>query len=240
MRINRYLAACGVCSRRDADRLIEEGRVTVDGHTAKPGDRVEDGVFVLLDGRRLLPVTEHGLYLYYKPRGVVCTDRDAHAKRTLAGELENHPALPKGRRLLYIGRLDKESEGLLLLTDDSRLKRALESAESGIEKEYLVETDVPLSGEAVQRLEKGVYLSDLNLSTRPCRIRRTDDLHFRITLTEGKNRQIRRMCLTEGVQVKRLVRVREGCVLLGSMKPGDLAEADESVRRQLYQEAELS
>ncbi|MCR5675438.1 MAG: rRNA pseudouridine synthase [Lachnospiraceae bacterium] len=227
IRINRFLASCGICSRRDADRLVEAGRVLIDGRPAKAGDRVSAGAQVLVDGREAIPQQETVVYAYYKPRGVVCTERDAHASRTVMTELAGR--LPG--RLTYIGRLDRDSEGLLLLTNDGALKQLLESAKNGTEKEYLVTTDRPLTPEAKKRMEAGVPLTDLGITTKPCRILPAeggadagDDgrSRFRIILTEGKNRQIRRMCESEGLRVTRLIRVREAGVTLGDMKPGDL------------------
>lgn len=224
MRLNRYLAACGVCSRREADRLIEGGRVTVDGQPAAVGMAVGQGAVVEVDGQRVTPRQETIVFAYHKVPGVVCTERDAHASRTLADELAGRPEVKDAGRLLYIGRLDKESEGLLLLTTDAELKRRLESARGGVEKEYEVTVDQPLTKDAAKRLEKGVFLRELGLKTRPCRIRLsdTDPRHFTVILTEGKNRQIRRMCESEGLRVTRLVRVREGNIRLGDLKPGGI------------------
>lgn len=230
-RINKYLAACGVCSRREADRLVDEGRVLIDGRRAVSGDRVSPGTEVSVDGTPVHPQERRVVFAYYKPRGVVCTERDPHAQRTVLSEIKDRRELKQSGisnlRLIYIGRLDKDSEGLLLLTNDGMLKRKLESAGSGSEKEYLVTTDRPLSKEAARRMEQGVFLEELGLKTRPCTIRTEGETSFFITLTEGKNRQIRRMCETEGLKVLRLIRVRECGVLLGGMRPGDLREITE-------------
>ena len=123
VRLNRYLAQCGVASRRGADALIEAGRVTVDGMPGTAGMKVPEGAEVRVDGEPVRPSGTLLVYAYYKPRGVVCTERDPHADRTIYTELRDHPAFASGERLLYIGRLDRESEGLLLLTNDGALKR---------------------------------------------------------------------------------------------------------------------
>lgn len=222
MRLNRYLAACGVASRRGADALVEAGRVSVDGAPGTAGMRVPEGAEVTLDGVLVRPSGRTLVYAYHKPKGVVCTERDPHAERTIYTELAGHPAMAAGERLLYIGRLDRDSEGLLLLTNDSALKRKLESADSGKEKEYIVTTDRPVPDEALSHFRNGMHLDDLGIDTRPCLAERISECEFRMILTEGKNRQIRRMCGAEGLVVTRLIRVRVLSVRLDVLRPGEL------------------
>ena len=239
MRINRYLAACGVCSRREADRLIDEGRVMVNGAVPVPGTQVTPDAVVTVDGRPVELQERSVVFAYYKPRGVVCTQQDPHEERTLAAALAGRPELSSAGvpnlRLTYIGRLDKESEGLLLLTNDGMLKRRLERGEAGADKEYLVTVDRPVTDELLTGLAQGVRLNELGLTTRPCRTFavREDPSAFRIILKEGKNRQIRRMCAVFDCRVLRLVRIRECGVRLGTMQPGDLREITETERKTL-------
>ncbi len=240
MRLNRFLSAAGVCSRREADRLIEAGRVLVDGHPAAVGEQVKEDAAVLVDGRHVTLPAAHMVFAYHKPAGVVCTDRDPHAERTLAAELAGRTEIPEGTLLKYIGRLDRESEGLLLLTDDGALKRALEAAESHVEKEYLVTTDTEVSPAGLEVLRQGVFLEELGITTAPCRIRKQDDCLYRVILTEGKNRQIRRMLATLQVRVIRLVRIREAGTELGEMAPGALRRLPEEEMKALYKEAGIS
>ncbi len=270
MRINRYLAACGLCSRRDADRLVEAGRVRIDGRPAEPGAQVEEDAAVTVDGRPVVLPAAHVVYAWYKPRGVVCTARDPHAEKTVIREVqrilehwesvppEQENAHPSERsagfrtgetggadgkrlpRLTYIGRLDKDSEGLLLLTDDGMLVQALTQAENHVEKEYQVTVDGPLTAGHCARLAGGVYLKELGITTRPCEVHLIDGTSFRIVLTEGRNRQIRRMCRSEGLTVRRLVRIREGGIALGSMQPGELRRLTADETAALYRGAGLS
>ncbi len=233
VRLNRYLAQCGVASRRGADALIEAGRVTVDGMPGTAGMKVPEGGEVRVDGEPVRPSGTLLVYAYYKPRGVVCTERDPHADRTIYTELRDHPAFASGERLLYIGRLDRESEGLLLLTNDGALKRRLELAESGKDKEYLVETDRTVPEETLSRFRKGMHLDDLGIDTRPCLAERVSDREIRMILTEGKNRQIRRMCEAEGLRVTRLLRVRILSVTLAELHPGEIRALSDAEIKEL-------
>ena len=224
LRLNKYLAACGVSSRREADRLAVSGRVSVDGATAVPGCMVYEHSKVMLDGRTVTPCTETRLFAWYKPRGVVSTMRDPHADRTVATELEGR--LPDCGHFVYIGRLDRDSEGLLLLTNDSSLAHETEKGGGLTQKEYLADVDREPSDEDIEKLSEGVFIAELGIATRPCVIKKVSDKRYSIVLTEGKNRQIRRMFGTLGINVKRLIRIREGGVELGTMKPGEIREVD--------------
>ena len=213
MRLNKYIASCGVCSRREADKLILEGRIQLNGQVPKMGADVDDRDIVLLDGRQIRPKAEHTYIAYYKPVGVVCTSRDPHAKRTVYTEL----GLKGG--ITYAGRLDKDSEGLLLLTDDGDLIEAMMKAKNAHEKEYLVTIDKEVDDAFIRSLSNGVYLKDLDRATRPCKVRKTGERSFDIILTQGLNRQIRRMCAELGADVLTLKRVR---VLSVSLSDYDL------------------
>ncbi len=220
MRINKYLSEAGICSRREADRLIREGRVTLDGAPAEPGMQAGPESRVLLDG---VPVEskQRKVYLkFYKPRGIVCT-----ADRREPGNLADYLKYPV--RVTYAGRLDKDSEGLLLLTNDGELIDRIMRARNRHEKEYLVTVDREYPEGFLEKLRKGVYLEELGVRTRPCKARRTGERSFRIVLTQGLNRQIRRMCQSCGFRVRTLRRDRILNVTLGDLKPGEYRELTE-------------
>lgn len=228
MRLNKYLAFCGVCSRRDADKLIEEGVVLVNGEAARAGMKVSETDTVTVRGKTLHSPQDRVVLAYYKPEGVVCTERDAHADRIVTKEI-GYP-----RRVTYAGRLDKDSEGLLLLTDDGALIDAMMRGKHGHEKEYIVKSDRKWEETAIENMRAGVYLEELSRTTRPCRIERIGDKTLKMTLTQGLNRQIRRMCKTQGYQVANLKRTRVINVELGELKPGEYRELTEEERMTLY------
>lgn len=228
MRLNKYLASCGVCSRRDADKLIEEGVVLVNGETAHAGMKVSDTDVVTVRGKRLHAPQDRVVLAYYKPRGVICTERDAHAGRIVTKEI-GYP-----RRVTYAGRLDKDSEGLLLLTDDGALIDAMMRGKHGHEKEYIVKTDRKWEETAIDNMRAGVYLEELSQTTRPCKIERIGDKTLKMTLTQGLNRQIRRMCKTQGYQVTNLKRTRVMNIELRDLKPGEYRELSDTERAALY------
>lgn len=234
MRLNRYLAQCGVCSRRQADELIAAGRVTVDGERPESGRKVTGEEQILVDGKAVHLQEEKIVVAFYKPVGVTCTDRDPHAERTL------HDVFSWPVRLTYAGRLDKDSEGLLLMTNDGALIDAMMRARNGHEKEYIVRTRSRIPDAALHQMSKGVMLKDLGVRTRPCEIERLGDRTFRIVLTQGLNRQIRRMCAAVGAQVRTLKRIRVLNVELGPMRPGEKREVTGEEKELLYEEAGLS
>lgn len=233
MRLNKYIASCGICSRRDADKLIASGRITVDGNNPSPGCDISDAQIVCLDGRIIAPRNEHSYYVYYKPVGVVCTERDVHAERTVIEELG------LSERVTYAGRLDKESEGLLIMTDDGDLIQAMMKGANGHEKEYEVEIDRAVTEEFLNEMAKGVYLHELGRTTLPCRIKRTGERSFNIILTQGLNRQIRRMCSELGAEVKKLKRIRIMSLKLADygLTPGKYVKLDSSELSRLYRDA---
>lgn len=234
MRLNQFMASCGICSRREADRMIEAGKVTVDGRPAVPGMRVSGQEEIRLGGRRLAGRQTRTVVAFYKPYGVTCTRKDPHAERTLE-DVFTYPV-----RLTYAGRLDKDSEGLLLMTNDGVLIDAMMRGANGHEKEYVVRVKSRITDADLERMRKGVRLRDLDVTTRPCRVERLGDFTFRIILTQGLNRQIRRMCRAVGNEVKKLKRVRVLNIELGSMKPGEMREITGSEFEELYRIAGCS
>ena len=214
-RLNQYIASCGVCSRREADRMIEAGRVSVNGTPAVRGMRVQGTDEVTVDGRPLTGALNKTVVAFYKPVGVTCTESDRHADRTL-NEAFSFPV-----RLTYAGRLDRDSEGLLLMTNDGNLIDSMMRGANGHEKEYIVRVKSRISDSDLEHFRKGVRLKELGVTTRPCKVERLGDYTFRIILTQGLNRQIRRMCRAVGNEVRKLKRVRVLNIELGSMKPGE-------------------
>ena len=215
IRLNKYIASCGICSRRDADKLIEQGKVTVNGRPAEPGMRIVEGDSVKVGSKLISEKKETVVLAYYKPVGVTTTEKDDHAEITVADLVKYK------ERVTYAGRLDKDSEGLLLMTNDGDLIHGMMQAKNNHEKEYLVKVNKTINEEIVEKLSKGMYLPDLKKSTRPCFVERVNKTTFRIILTEGMNRQIRRMCAALSLKVVSLKRVRVLNVTLNNLKPGE-------------------
>ncbi len=216
IRLNKYLSEAGICSRREADRLIQEGRVTVDGQTAQVGMQIGDGQAVAVDGQEVRKKAgdKFTLIAVNKPRGIVCSEASQGGDMNII-EFLNYP-----RRITYAGRLDKDSEGLLLMTDNGDLINRMMRGSHGHEKEYEVEVDRPFNDRFLRALEEGVYLKELDVTTRPCRAERIGKRKFRIVLTQGLNRQIRRMCGELGYHVQELKRVRIMNICLGHLQTG--------------------
>ncbi len=211
MRLNKYLAETGVCSRREADQWIEAGRVTVNGTRAVLGTPVAEGDEVLLDGQPLRSRPRKVYIALNKPVGVECTtDRD------VPGNIVDFVA--HRERIFPIGRLDKDSEGLILLTNDGDIVNTILRAENEHEKEYVVAVDRPLTPAFLSGMAGGVPI--LDTVTNPCRISQVGKNTFRIVLTQGLNRQIRRMCEHFGYTVRRLQRVRIMHIRLGDLPLG--------------------
>ncbi len=228
VRINKYLAACGVCSRRDADVLISQGAVTVNGAAAVTGMKVTGQEVICVHGKRVEGRDRKVILAYYKPVGVVCTQRDVHAERIVTKEM-NSPV-----RVTYAGRLDKESEGLLLMTNDGMLIDAMMRGANGHEKEYIVKVSRAWTMDALEHLQRGVYLEELKVTTRPCKIKQLGPKTIRVVLTQGINRQIRRMCETQGYQVVSLKRTRVINIDLQGLKPGQSRELTQDEIEELY------
>ncbi len=235
MRLNKYLSSAGVCSRREADRLVESGKVTVDGIRAVPGMQVEEGQIVRV-GRRVIQGRQEKIVLAVnKPAGIVCTE-DMRVRNNIIRFLK-YPV-----RVTYAGRLDKDSEGLLLMTNDGELINRIMRARHGHEKEYKVTVDKSVTDEFLRQMSEGVRITDkekgLDAVTRPCRADRIGKYTFSIVLTQGLNRQIRRMCESLGYQVIKLVRVRVMNIRLGSLKSGNYRKLTEQELKELYEQAE--
>ena len=199
VRLNKFFTEQGFCSRRAADRMIEEGRVRINGRVAVLGDQVTDADVVTVDGRVVSHRPPPGYLAYHKPVGVTCTT-EPH----VAGNIVHAVGYPE--RVFPIGRLDKNSSGLILLTNDGDIVNRILRVEFGHEREYVVAVDRPCPLSFLKQLEKGVL--GLSEKTRPCRTKKVDATTFRITLTEGRNPQIRRMCSALGYRVVTLVRIR--------------------------------
>lgn len=211
-RINKFLTERGVCSRREADKLIESGRVRLNQKKAALGDRVGENDKVYVDGHLVEAGPEKIYIMYNKPLGVTCTT-DLRDKDNIV-QAVNHP-----QRVFPIGRLDKYSSGLILLTNDGDIVNQILRAQYGHEKEYVVEINMPVSEVFLKKMSEGVDIG--GYVTRPCRIKKIGGNTFVIVLTEGKNRQIRRMCEAMGVVVKDLQRVRIMNIKLGALKLGE-------------------
>ena len=225
VRINKYFTQQGFCSRRVADKLIEEARVKINDRVAVLGDQVAAEDVVTVDGR-VLRRNPRPVYLaYHKPIGVTCT-MELH----VAGNILQAIGYPD--RIFPIGRLDKESSGLILLTNDGDIVNRILRAEFGHEREYLVTVDRPPTPGFLRQLESGVMV--LGKKTNPCRAIKVDASTFRITLTEGRNRQIRRMCSALGYRVVRLVRIRIMQILLGDLPVGQWRPLSSKERDDLF------
>lgn len=230
VRINKYLAMSGICSRRDADKLIERGIVTINGKVAEKGDTVSPQDTVLVGKKQAKTEEKKVVLAYYKPLGEICTERDKHAEKKIMDSIR-YPI-----RVTYAGRLDKDSEGLLLLTNDGELIQRMMKGSGNHEKEYKVRTKQEVTEEFLQKMTHGIYLDELKITTKPCRAWKTGKFTFQIVLTQGVNRQIRRMCQTLGYRVEALKRVRVLNVLLENLHPGQYRELTEEERTLLYKQ----
>ncbi len=211
-RLNKYISETGLCSRREADRLIADGQVQINGQTAEMGVRVGSDDQVLVQGKPLRARPEAVYLAYHKPVGITCTTDPA-----IAGNIVDALKYPGGR-IFPIGRLDKPSEGLILLTNDGDIVNKILRAGNAHEKEYNVTVDRAFSSEFVQRMAAGVPI--LDTVTQPCQVRQTSPVSFNIILTQGLNRQIRRMTEALGYNVVRLKRVRVMNIRLDGLKAG--------------------
>lgn len=234
VRLNKYLSEAGVCSRREADRLIESGKVLVDGHRAETGMKVRPGQTVRV-GRRVVSRQDEMIVLAVnKPIGIVCTEE--RRERSSIIRFLNYPV-----RVTYVGRLDKDSRGLLLMTNNGDIINRMMRAANCHEKEYKVTVDKEITPQFLEQMAKGVPI--LDTVTRPCRVQQTGKYKFSIILTQGLNRQIRRMCGTLGYQVKDLVRTRIMNIELGTLKTGEYRRVTDQeldvLYRQLQETAEM-
>ncbi|MDB5987385.1 MAG: rRNA pseudouridine synthase [Nevskia sp.] len=236
MRLNKYISETGICSRREADKWIEGGRVSVNGKRAELGTQVEADDEVCIDGR-VVGARRKAVYLALnKPVGITCTT-ERHIRGNIV-DFVNH-----SERIFPIGRLDKDSEGLILLTNNGDIVNQILRAENHHDKEYLVTVDQPITPAFLAAMSAGVFLPELETTTQPCTVVRVgargDGRVFRIVLTQGLNRQIRRMCEACGYQVRRLQRVRIINIRLGSLKIGEWRDLSEAELRGLLPNQEL-
>ncbi|UOE40014.1 23S rRNA pseudouridine(2604) synthase RluF [Chryseobacterium suipulveris] len=200
-RINKYLSEVGYCSRREADKLLEQGRITINGKKPELGTKVSDGDEIFVDGISIKKTEEEHVYIVLnKPVGIVCTTDTKREKNNIV-DFVNHP-----KRIFPIGRLDKPSEGLIMLTSDGDIVNKILRARNNHEKEYIVRVDKPITQKFLEKMRNGVPI--LGTVTNKCEVEQLDTLSFRIILTQGLNRQIRRMCEFLGYEVKKLKRIR--------------------------------
>ncbi|HEX4970716.1 MAG TPA: 23S rRNA pseudouridine(2604) synthase RluF [Steroidobacteraceae bacterium] len=211
MRLNKYISETGLCSRREADARIEAGRVTINGAVATLGMQVAAGDVVCVDGRPVAAEQQHVYLALNKPVGVIST-----TERHVAGNIVDLVKYPE--RIFPIGRLDKDSEGLILLTNNGDIVNEILRSENEHEKEYVVTVDRPVTEIFLGGMASGVRI--LGTVTKPCKVKRIGAATFRIVLTQGLNRQIRRMCSFFGYKVLRLQRVRIINITLGDLRPG--------------------
>ena len=230
MRLSKYISDTGLCSRREADRLISAGRLTVNGTRARVGDEVEDGDDIRLDGEKISARTaakgqrKHVYIALHKPVGITCTTDE-----TVKGNIVDF--VDHAQRIFPIGRLDKDSEGLILLTSNGDIVNEILRAENKLEKEYWVGTNKTVTEEFLRGMAKGVPVH--GRMTLPCKTAKLGSVGFKITLVQGLNRQIRLMAAHFGYRVKQLVRMRIGAVKLGHLKSGQWRNLTDAELRAL-------
>ena len=224
IRINKFFTEHGICSRREADRLIESGVITINGRVAQLGDQVTSTDVVAREGQVISWGKPHLYLKYHKPIGVTTTT-EPHITRNIIAEISHQ------ERIFPIGRLDKDSSGLILLTNDGNIVNEILRTEFGHEREYLVQVDHPFDQAFLDQMARGVRI--LGSRTRPCRMVRVGRDQFRIILTEGRNRQIRRMCQTLGYRVVKLHRTRIMHITIEGLQVGQWRELSSEEREQL-------
>ena len=238
VRINKFLSEAGICSRREGDRLIEQGRVTVDGVVAVSGMKVSTNQDIRVDGKRAAKEEEEILLAFYKPAGIVCTtaSKDNGMKVQNVVDYIHYP-----KRIYPVGRLDKESEGLLLMTNQGAVMDAILRSRNQHEKEYYVKVNKDITESFLKEMASGVHLvamrngkAELDEITKPCQIKKIDNRTFSIILTQGLNRQIRRMCEYFGYRVTYLRRDRILNIRLAGLKKGQYRELTQKERDELF------
>ncbi|MGI6106624.1 MAG: pseudouridine synthase [Lachnospiraceae bacterium] len=231
VRLNKYLSEQGVCSRREADRLTEQGKITVNGVPAVLGMKVSPDDSITVNGRKIAHThVRPVLIAVNKPVGVVCTTAEFPGEYNIV-EMVNYPT-----RIYPIGRLDKDSEGLILMTNQGELVNDILKSSADKEKEYKVRIQEVVTPEFIRRMQSGVYLPELEVTTKPCRVRQTGVREFSIILTQGLNRQIRRMCEELGCHVVSLRRVRIMNIRLGNIPSGHYRNVSESEFEEMVRE----
>ena len=230
-RLNKFISEAGVASRRAADRMVEEGRITINGRTAVVGDKVFDGDEVAVDGKPVSKVEEDIILAFNKPRGITCTSNPDDKDNVI--DFIGYP-----KRIYSIGRLDKDSEGLLLMTNNGELANLVMRSRGEHEKEYIVTVDRPITDKFIKGMSNGVPILDDRI-TKKCFVEKIGERQFRIILKQGLNRQIRRMCEYFGYDVRRLVRVRVMNIELGDLKVGRYRDITRKEREELFRELGL-
>ena len=225
MRINKYLSETGIVSRRGADKWIEEGRITINGEPATVGSQVVDGDVVCVDGKPVKKEEELVYIALNKPVGITST-----TERHIKGNVVDF--IGHSKRIFHIGRLDKESEGLLLMTNDGDIVNEILRAENHHEKEYVVQVDQPITEQFLKKMASGVEI--LDTVTLPCKVEKVSSHVFKIILEQGLNRQIRRMCTALGYSVKRLQRIRIMNIHIGNLKVGQWRDLTEKEKNELF------
>lgn len=234
IRLNKYLSDAGVCSRRAADKAIEEGRVLVNDKPAEMGMRIGPDDDVVFDGKPVSNADKKPVLIAYnKPVGIVCT-----AEKREKNNIIDHINYPE--RIYPIGRLDKDSNGLILLTNQGDLVNKIMRAANAHEKEYIVTVDKDIDSDFINRMSAGVYLDELEVTTRKCQVEKLSKRTFKIILTQGLNRQIRRMCQMLGYRVRSLKRVRIMNIKLNDLQEDTYRDVTEAELKVLYKMLEGS
>lgn len=233
IRINKFLSMAGYCSRREADSLISRGEVTIDGRMAQMGDKVAPGQRVKVRGQEICREEDPVLLAFHKPVGIVCTSARKEGHNIV--DYINYP-----KRIYPVGRLDKDSEGLILMTNQGDIVNRVMRSGNCHEKEYVVTVDRRVTDDFLKGMAEGVPLKELQVVTRPCRLRQIDKNTFAIILTQGYNRQIRRMCAYFGYRVVKLKRIRIMNIELGNLELGKWRDVTMEEREVLYRMIENS
>lgn len=228
IRINKFLSEAGFCSRREADRLVEQQKVTIDGKVAETGSRVLFGQRVCVNGKTIVKEEEPILIAFNKPVGIVCTT--AKSEKDNIVDYINYP-----KRIYPIGRLDKDSQGLILLTNQGDIVNKMMRSGNMHEKEYEVTLNKAFDNAFMKGMQEGVPLEDLHVVTRKCKVSRINERSFRIVITQGYNRQIRRMCAYFGYKVVKLKRIRIMNITLGGLKKGQYRHVSREELKTLYE-----
>ncbi len=227
IRLNKYIASSGLCSRREADTLIESGKVNINGIVAVQGSKVLDGDVVEVNGRKVTPEDDMVYIAFNKPLGITCTTDTRDPSNII-------DYIGFDERIFPVGRLDKNSSGLILLTNDGSIVNRLLRAENGHEKEYLVTVNRPYDKNFIKSMESGVPV--LGQLTLPCRIKPAGDRSFKIILHQGLNRQIRRMCEYLGYKVTKLKRIRFMNIMLGDLETGKWRYLTSAEKKELLKD----
>lgn len=229
-RLAKYIARSGACSRREAERLIAEGRITLNGETVTtPAVNVEGSEKILIDGEKLPAIDKTRVWVYYKPTGLITSHKDEKDRATVFDNL------PKGMpKVISVGRLDLNSEGLLLLTNNGELSRKLELPSNGWSRRYRVKVHGRISQEKFKELEKGITIEGITYGSIKVEIdsEQGTNAWLTVTLQEGKNREIRKVMKFLGLDVARLIRVSYGPFQLGSLKKGEVREVSQKVLKE--------